>query len=859
MGQARRLVGVVGTVMCLLGVLASCQDSEPLPPETGSDPGKSDKPPLEGEPDAGPPVDPGKPDAGTPDGGTDGGTTEPPPPPEPDPEAVRRENQRPGSQDWRLTRVANSREIEGYALVTTVTQGQRVPVAVHVPEARNFRWYVYRLGYYGGVGAREVARGGPLRATRQPECPVDETTGVVACQWTPTIEIETKADWVRGAYVVKLVRDDGFQRYVPFFVRDPNPLSEVVVMIPTATWAAYNTWGGTSLYDDKLGVMRKRYGVSRAFQSSYDRPHYRGQGTGHLLSDELSLIQWLESQGLDVGYATNEDLDETEDFLRDAKVLFLSGHDEYWTGTLRDRADKAVAEGRSLINLGANQAYWQVRLEPAKDGRPRRIVTCYKGDARDPVGARSPTRTVKFRDAPVSRPENALFGVMFNSRWHQFAFPLVITNPEHWAFAGTGLRAGDTIWMANGYEQDQIVPNGRSPSGLQVLAESPALSLQGAFGFGQMVLRQERGGWIFSAGGVDFVRTLAGEQTADPRAARIVANVLYKALGRPVPSDLVRFSAPPPPPPKGPFAVRVRTVAGQPGLRGAIDGAAGMGQLGAPTAVAVTPDGGWVVADALTNSVRRVSPMGDIRTLLSGLNGPMGIAADAAGNVYVSDTDQHCIRRITPEGTISVFAGGVLQAGSGDGLALDARFNQPAGLTVAPDGALLVADMSNGVIRRIDLVAPGNPVTTLLADKWLYRPSAVAAKADGTVYVVETGMTRVVELRDGLVSTVAGTTPGYADGAPGSAQMLPYLGIAVLGDGSVAVADPGNYRIRRIVFRSDGKAREVTTLAGSGRFGARDGAGDTADFVLPAGLAVGPDGTLYVADSGNALLREVVP
>jgi sugar lactone lactonase YvrE len=145
------------------------------------------------------------------------------------------------------------------------------------------------------------------------------------------------------------------------------------------------------------------------------------------------------------------------------------------------------------------------------------------------------------------------------------------------------------------------------------------------------------------------------------------------------------------------------------------------------------------------------------------------------------------------------------------------------------------------------------------ADRWLYRPSAVAAKSDGTLYVVETGMARVVEIKGGKVSTMAGSTTGYADGAPESAQLLPYLGIAVLADGSVAVADPGNYRIRRILLGPDGRAREVTTLAGSGRFGARDGDGQSAEFVLPAGLAVGRDGTLYVADSGNALLRAVTP
>jgi len=854
-------LGLMG--LSLLGGLAGCEGPEDFSLEAGVEESE-DSPPGHISPVDAWPADPPSSEAAPsqPDGLVEAQSLTPAPIvafPPPGSDIVRRENALPGMRDWRITRPASQREIEGYALVATVTPGQRVPVAVNVPEANTFQWFVYRMGHYGGAGGRLVARGGPLQAQRQPACPMDETTGVVACPWTRTFEIATGSDWVRGVYLVKLVRQDGYERYVPFFVRDATPRGEVVAVIPTATWAAYNTWGGTSLYDDQVGVMRTKHGVGRAFQVSYDRPYSRGYGSGHLVPEDLSLVQWLEAQGLDVAYVTNEALTESDAILRGARAVFLSGHDEYWTGAIRTHVDRAVAAGVSLINLGSNQGYWQTRQEPAKDGRPGRIITCYKGDARDPVGTTSPARTMKFRDAPVSRPENQLFGVMFSGRWHQFAFPMVITRVDHWALAGTGFQVGDTLWMANGYEVDQIVQNGKSPAGLEVIAESPLLSLQGAFGFGQMVVRQQGSAWVFSAGSVDFVRKLSWEKGADPRAARIVANVLYRALGRPVPSTLVAFSAPPVQP-LGPYARLVRTVGGQPGLRASLTGPRDATRLSAPVAVAVLPGGrGWVVADALANAVKRISPAGEIQTLLTGLNGPMGIAVDAAGNIYVADTEHQVIRRITPDGKAAIFAGAQWAAAYTNGPALTARFNQPAGLAISQAGALLVADMGSGTLRRIDLKAAGNPVTTIPADKVLYRASAVAAAPDGAFYVVETGMARVVRVKDGKVTPVAGSTPGYADGAPATAQMMPYLGIAVLADGSVAVADPGNYRIRRILFGPDGNATQVTTLAGSGRYGARDGTGQSADFVLPAGLAMGPDGTLYVADSGNALVRAVTP
>lgn len=849
-------------LICCGLLLAGCPDGAERmdPPDGGgvdaggqvpADAGGQEVPDAGGEPevDAGAPVS----DAGTPQT-PDAGTPQAPDAGEPlptDPHPISTENARPGSPDWRITRPSWQREIEGYAGAPSVEAGSKIDFKISLSAKAPFTWRVYRLGYYGGVGAREVLRGGPLNGYPQAGCPMQRDTGLVACDWIKNLEVSTGTDWTRGVYLLRLTREDGRQAYVPFLVLNSQQRAEVLMSVPTGTWQAYNRWGGESLYDDASGVMPS----GRAFRVSYDRPYHDGYGAGQLLKYDLSMITWLEAQGLEVEYATTEDLDRAPARLSRVKAILLSGHDEYVTGRIRTGLDQAVAGGTSLLSLGANQLYWQIRYSAAPDGRERRVVICYKDDAPrlDPVGPTSPELTVKFRQSPVRRPENALLGSMFNARWHQFAFPQRVTHAGHWAYAGTGLKNGDLLWQVNGYEVDSIVPGTAQPA-VEILAEAPLLSLQEAFGYGQMVIHQkDSGAWIFNAGGNDFVNALSSALMTDPRVGRIVANILYRGLGRSVPSSLVSFPASPRPAPVGPFAAQVSTLAGIPGQAGALDGRLGVGRLGAVIAVAPLPGGAMAALDALSGTVLRVEADGSIRTPNGpAMTGPMGLAADAAGNIYVSDTALSAIRVLRPDGTHEVLAGLPGAAGATDGECGKARFNTPAGMTVGPDGALYVADMNNGVIRKIDLGSPNKTVSTV-PSRWMYRPSGVAVAADGTVYVVESGEARVLAIRGPTTELLAGGEAGFADGTGESAALMPYLGIAVLGDGSVAVSDPGSYRIRRL------QGQVMTTLAGTGNGGHRDGTGDLADFVLPAGLAIGPDGRLLVADSGNGLIRAILP
>src|SRR5262249_58028378 len=128
--------------------------------------------------------------------------------------------------------------------------------------------------------------------------------------------------------------------------------------------------------------------------------------------------------------------------------------DEYWTHSVRDALDQGVNTDVSLLVLGANVGYWQVRLEAGPDGRDRRTVVCFKDDApgHDPVGKNSPELTVQFRERPVSKPERRLFGEQYEDRFGLLDMPLVVSSVAAWPFRDTRVRARGAVLHGTGYE-----------------------------------------------------------------------------------------------------------------------------------------------------------------------------------------------------------------------------------------------------------------------------------------------------------------------------------------------------------------------------------------------------------------------
>ena len=296
------------------------------------------------------------------------------------------------------------------------------------------------------------------------------------------------------------------------------------------------------------------------------------------------------------------------------------------------------------------------------------------------------------------------------------------------------------------------------------------------------------------------------------------------------------------------------------------------------------------------------------------LDKPRGLAVDESGHVYIADTDNHRIRRVDPSGTIATVAGNGHSGYGGDGgAATAAMFDGPHDVAVDASGIIYVADSRNRVVRRIDAagilttvagvgpdaqteddgadaairisfaraVATDAEGAVYIADSFgdsvlrlddqgmlrqfvgagrrdVHRPGDVAIDASGNILVADSGNHRIIRVDPfGVVTTVAGTGQEGAtgDGEPAtSARFASPRGVATDDAGNVYIADSGNHRIRMI-----GADGTVKTIAGTGDegYGGDGGKALSASFDSPTAIAVGPDGSVYIADCGNRRIRRL--
>ena len=326
----------------------------------------------------------------------------------------------------------------------------------------------------------------------------------------------------------------------------------------------------------------------------------------------------------------------------------------------------------------------------------------------------------------------------------------------------------------------------------------------------------------------------------------------------------------------------VRTLAGLPETPGSTDGTNTTARFNDPAGLAIAADGTVFVADNQNHALRRIATNGVVTTL-AGLPGtpgsadgsrttarfdsPTGLAFGPDGAIYVSDTGNHPVRRVTANGVVTTLAGFAGNADFADGSTTSARFNQPLGLAVAPDGTIFVADSGNHLIRVIATngtvsVLAGNPETFGSADgtgtnAFFNNPVGLALAPDGSLFVSDANnftLRRVTAA--GVVTTLAGAAgqDGSADGPAASARFGKPAELALAPNGTLYIADAAHHTIRRLT--PDGR---VSTIAGLvGGEGGADGANGLARFFNPYGLAIAARGHLVVADTYNQTVRELL-
>ena len=226
------------------------------------------------------------------------------------------------------------------------------------------------MGYYRGDGARLMENMGTFPGVAQPTCPISATTGMVSCtNWSKTTTLNVPSTWTTGVYLAKLVGPDD-SSFIIFVVRDDGGHEPIVFQTSVDTYEAYNTYGGTSLYNNLTDGSV--YAPAHAVKVSFDRPFIPGDdsGAGQVLSYEYPFIRWAEEQGFDITYTTNVDTSTGVNPLTNHKVFLSVGHDEYWSMGMRTNVQNAINSGVNVAFFSANTSYWQVRFEANNLGSP---------------------------------------------------------------------------------------------------------------------------------------------------------------------------------------------------------------------------------------------------------------------------------------------------------------------------------------------------------------------------------------------------------------------------------------------------------------------------------------------------------
>lgn len=410
--------------------------------------------------------------------------------------------------------------IDGYASQLSYVAGQILELCVST-SAPDFSVEIARVG-----GQREIVWA--QRGIQGSDQPTPDSAAQKGCGWVPTIRLAIPDEWRSGYYeVIFRAVDSSTGRSdegLAFFVIRPGAVgasrSQMLLVLSTNTYNAYNDWGGPSLYTGAhrvsfqrpmaKGFLRKpepylRYpNLDDVVDPEHERFRSwadlhglaRWSGSSGWYQWERLFVQWAERAGYTIDVAVNSDLEFHPDVVDGYPLVVSVGHDEYWSWAMRDTAEAYVEQGGNIAFFSGNSVCWQVRFED--DGRS---MVSHKADPKsDPLFGTDQQHLVStlWCSQIVGRPENELTGLSFSRGGYirmgqavpQASGGLTAWRPDHWVFAGCDLHYGDlfgaedfiAVYEVDGCEftlsQDDGLPRptGRdgTPLDFTILATAPA-------------------------------------------------------------------------------------------------------------------------------------------------------------------------------------------------------------------------------------------------------------------------------------------------------------------------------------------------------------------------------------------------
>jgi len=384
------------------------------------------------------------------------------------------ENCRPGNPrtEWDINSDGDP-TIQGFATEMSVNLGESVDFKIRTDSPR-YRLDIYRMGWYGGNGARLVQTIRPSVALpqAQPEC-ITAPQRLVDCgSWKTSATWRVPADAVSGVYVARLIREDDAPQnwrseigprtgpagtwdpppptphnygvlgwgkledamkekrasHIIFIVRDDASRSAVLFQTADPTWVAFNRYGGSSLYGSYYQNGGGGAGANadnprtRAYIVSYNRPLENRQSAvgNQFFNGEYPAVMWLERNGYDVSYFAGVDSDRRGEKIKDHKIFMSAGHDAYWSAAQRASIEAARAAGVNLAFLGGGAGMWKARYLTSVEGdnRPNRTLVSYRETLSDGrLDPESDMWTGAWRDSRKfnpqgPKPENAVTGTI---------------------------------------------------------------------------------------------------------------------------------------------------------------------------------------------------------------------------------------------------------------------------------------------------------------------------------------------------------------------------------------------------------------------------------------------------------------